>query len=388
MTIRHMERGSMGFYPYRLAAMPDTLRRGDDSGGLMRLGREYEITYRPGGPAEGFQALEWDFAQLEAGYEVFVRENYLDVPRDAGRALTPLLEEVRRLTVSLDPAVPEQFQGAMAAAARTAAVLALHADYSLTAPAMEEGEDFVEHFLAEGRGYCMHFATAGALLLRMQGIPARYVSGYACQVEGTGPVVVRDSNAHAWMEIYLSGYGWYPVEMTPGYQAEGEIEREEFTPDVPEEPERPDQPEAPEEPSPGQDQEEPEVPEETSSGAPEGPPLDLTWPRRGLGAVLAAAGLWGAYRLALLGRKRRREAADTNRSAIDAYRRCRRLAAWGGEMDPALEELARKARFSQHTLTAEEREEAWSLLEAVRTRVDGALPWWKRWVFRLLKPAL
>ena len=56
----------MGFYPYRLAAMPDTLRRGDDSGGLMRLGREYEITYRPGGPAEGFQALEWDFAQLEA----------------------------------------------------------------------------------------------------------------------------------------------------------------------------------------------------------------------------------------------------------------------------------------------------------------------------------
>ena len=60
MTIRHMERGSMGFYPYRLAAMPDTLRRGDDSGGLMRLGREYEITYRPGGPAEGFQALEWD----------------------------------------------------------------------------------------------------------------------------------------------------------------------------------------------------------------------------------------------------------------------------------------------------------------------------------------
>ena len=388
MTIRHMERGSMGFYPYRLAAMPDTLRRGDDSGGLMRLGREYEITYRPGGPAEGFQALEWDFAQLEAGYEVFVRENYLDVPRDAGRALTPLLEEVRRLTVSLDPAVPEQFRENMAAAARTAAVLALHADYSLTAPAMEEGEDFVEHFLAEGRGYCMHFATAGALLLRMQGIPARYVSGYACEMEGTGPVVVRDSNAHAWVEIYLSGYGWYPVEMTPGYQAEGGIEREEFTPDVPEEPERPDQPEAPEEPSPGQDQEEPEVPEETSSGAPEGPPLALTWLRRGLGALLVPAGLWGAYRLALLGRKRRREAADTNRSAIDAYRRCRRLEAWGGAMDPALEELARKAKFSQHTLTPEEREAAWSLLEAVRTRVDGALPWWKRWVFRLLKPAL
>ena len=38
--------------------------------------------------------------------------------------------------------------------------------------------------------------------------------------------------------------------------------------------------------------------------------------------------------------------------------------------------------------TAEEREAAWHLLEAVRARVDEALPWWKRWVFRLLGPAL
>ena len=67
-----------------------------------------------------------------------------------------------------------------------------------------------------------------------------------------------------------------------------------------------------------------------------------------------------------------------------AYRLQKRLLPWGGREDPAVEELALKARFSQHTLTEAERKRAAEAVEAERDRVDAALPWWKRLAFRWL----
>ena len=61
----------------------------------------------------------------------------------------------------------------------------------------------------------MHFASAGVLLLRRLGVPARYVTGYAAEIGSSGSVPVPDTAAHAWVEIYLNGYGWYPVDVTP-----------------------------------------------------------------------------------------------------------------------------------------------------------------------------
>jgi hypothetical protein len=65
----------------------------------------------------------------------------------------------------------------------------------------------------------MHFASATAALLRAAGIPARYAEGYvvsASDFKSTdGWTSIPDSSAHAWVEVYLSGYGWIPVEATP-----------------------------------------------------------------------------------------------------------------------------------------------------------------------------
>ncbi len=95
--------------------------------------------------------------------------------------------------------------------------------YSLNLKTLPEGEDVVNYFLSESReGFCVHFASAAVLLLRNCGIPARYVSGYLAKKEefrhsGDGyATVVRDSDAHAWAEIYLDGFGWVPVDGTPG----------------------------------------------------------------------------------------------------------------------------------------------------------------------------
>lgn len=92
------------------------------------------------------------------------------------------------------------------------------------------GEDAVEYFLSTShRGYCVHFASAGVFLLRELGVPARFVTGYVTQPNGTEgdtndiltnvDYTVLDSGAHAWVEVYYDDYGWVPAEMTPGYQS-------------------------------------------------------------------------------------------------------------------------------------------------------------------------
>jgi transglutaminase-like putative cysteine protease len=90
------------------------------------------------------------------------------------------------------------------------------------------GEDYVKHFLKEEqKGYCCHFATAGTLLLRYLGIPARYVTGYCVgeddfkeNEQGEYQADIKDDSAHAWVEVYYEPLGWIPVEMTPGYDSD------------------------------------------------------------------------------------------------------------------------------------------------------------------------
>lgn len=95
--------------------------------------------------------------------------------------------------------------------------------YDLDLDRVPFGQDVVEYFLFQGeKGFCEHFASAGVLLLREMGVPARYVSGYSVRVsdftlgEDQYTAVVMDNRAHAWAEVYMDGVGWIPVEMTPG----------------------------------------------------------------------------------------------------------------------------------------------------------------------------
>ncbi len=80
------------------------------------------------------------------------------------------------------------------------------------------GEDPIEHFLFTARrGHCEYFATAMVLLLRAQGIPARLVTGFlgAEYSVWERSWIVRQSNAHAWVEAWIPGQGWLPFDPTP-----------------------------------------------------------------------------------------------------------------------------------------------------------------------------
>lgn len=76
----------------------------------------------------------------------------------------------------------------------------------------------LDAFLFEDReGYCQQFSGAMALMLRMAGVPARVASGFSPGVRDDlrGEWVVRDFDAHSWVEAYLPGAGWVTYDPTP-----------------------------------------------------------------------------------------------------------------------------------------------------------------------------
>ena len=87
--------------------------------------------------------------------------------------------------------------------------------YTLQPPVL--GRDSIDEFLFETRlGFCEHYASAFVVLMRAVGIPARVVTGY--QGGEVNPVdgylTVRQSDAHAWAEVWLPGRGWKRVDPT------------------------------------------------------------------------------------------------------------------------------------------------------------------------------
>ncbi len=81
----------------------------------------------------------------------------------------------------------------------------------------------MEEFFNSKKGYDTHFATAAAFMFRYYGIPARYVEGYLVTPTDVksagedGTMSISQQNAHAWVEIYIDGIGFVPIEVSPEY---------------------------------------------------------------------------------------------------------------------------------------------------------------------------
>ena len=97
--------------------------------------------------------------------------------------------------------------------------------YTLTPPGLER--DSVDDFLFNTRqGFCGHFASAFTTMMRAAGIPARVVGGY--QGGDWNPIggylILRQSHAHAWSEVWLADSGWTRIDPTAAVAPE-RIER-------------------------------------------------------------------------------------------------------------------------------------------------------------------
>ncbi|MDQ0770018.1 transglutaminase-like putative cysteine protease [Pseudarthrobacter defluvii] len=102
--------------------------------------------------------------------------------------------------------------------------------YSLQSPVQGgydgNGLSVLADFLQQKSGYCIHYASAMAVMARLEGIPSRIAVGYApgrltgatVTVAGQGPLPEYEADArdaHAWPELYFQGLGWVPFEPTP-----------------------------------------------------------------------------------------------------------------------------------------------------------------------------
>lgn len=162
----------------------------------------------------GGYGLEVDAHAFAAAYQGPLEESALD-----GRytALSPGLRD------RLEPLAAEIFAGFEGAGtAETidwlAAYLSRNHSYAL-GRRMRPGMDPVLQFLTEHRsGHCELFAAAAALLLRTQGIPTRYVTGFVCTEQHPlgGHWIARMRDAHAWVEVYIpEEQRWRLLEATP-----------------------------------------------------------------------------------------------------------------------------------------------------------------------------
>ena len=83
---------------------------------------------------------------------------------------------------------------------------------------MLDGPDGLDRFLFEQRvGFCGHYASAFSALMRAAGVPSRVVSGYlggswVVPLGGASYLELRQSDAHAWSEVWLPGQGWQRVD--------------------------------------------------------------------------------------------------------------------------------------------------------------------------------
>ncbi|OFX28550.1 MAG: hypothetical protein A2Z07_07730, partial [Armatimonadetes bacterium RBG_16_67_12] len=138
----------------------------------------------------------------------FITERYLALPRVPDR--------VRALAERLVAGEPTVYDRVMAVNRH----LWTAYRYDLTIPHQRRPGDAVDYFLfEERRGYCEQFASAMVVMLRSVGIPARLVTGYTPGTLNpiTGLLEVRNSDAHAWVEVFFAGVGWVEFEPTPGF---------------------------------------------------------------------------------------------------------------------------------------------------------------------------
>lgn len=320
-------------------------------------------------------------------YQNLVYANYLDVPEDLEEALAPLVGQVPVFWSSASSVYWRDPFARIGSAQRVAQLLEERCQYDSQAPAPPEGVDPVDYFLNDSRrGYCMHYASAAALALRSLGIPARYVSGYTALCQSGETVNVPDRAAHAWVEIWLDGFGWYPVEVTPpaafAWYEQGDAQPSPSpSPSGEPTPTPSDTPTQEPTPSPTQT---PGVPggEDELQGKTFGlAPLLMVFKVLALAAV-AAALAWLGQDLPKRRRARRLADPDPTRAGLYSYRCLLRLERWGGRVDEQAHELAQKATFSRNGLSEGERAELRGLLGRERAQVFAALSPLKRLAFR------
>lgn len=321
--------------------------------------------------AAGSGQNQWEYSvMLRSGsMGAFPGQQWLELPEQTSPRVKELLQSLpgEKETV-------EQTVQLVADYVRNAAA------YDRGGTSMAPGEtDFALWFLEQGeRGYCVHFATAAAVLLRSAGIPARYVTGYQVEAIAGQTVQVTTDHAHAWVEYYnYHTWTWNILEATP---ADESLPPTQTVPETT-----------------LSTQPEPQTQPTTAPTAGATQPSDLPQPVTAPEekwtlpvwipvTVLVLTLFWAlteAQRLLRirLRRKKQTEGSANQRSAACFQELELLLRLLKRSMPEEVEQLAEKALFSQHTLTREELGLFITCQMACRRALRQQV-WWKKLLYR------
>lgn len=215
------------YLPYSLESVYDSGVYSDydytsKASGIFGM-REYSFTERSyNWPCELMTLGDWydskkaennqlSYMQAEAVYRKFVYENYLDIGDDIAEIVYELFWQNTS---------KEDKKSIYFVTQRIRTVLEGNVSYNENMLKIPYDKEPIIYFLKESRnGNSVLYASAAVMAFRSVGVPARYVEGYYCNNEKSkeDKITLTTKDAHAWVEIYMDGMGWLPIDVTPGY---------------------------------------------------------------------------------------------------------------------------------------------------------------------------
>lgn len=184
-----------------------------DSGYFARADREgsstYGVTALVGGP--GNDPGEYNVAALRASgteYPTEITERYLGVAEGSIGPDAQALED--KVKDQADGDTPVDYAESITKILRSNEY---HYDTDLR-DLHCEALSTVECFARFKQGFCQYYAPTMAVILRDLGVPTRIVEGFLPGEREGGNEILRNNNAHAWVEVYFPGYDWVPFDPT------------------------------------------------------------------------------------------------------------------------------------------------------------------------------
>ncbi len=146
-----------------------------------------------------------DLRKVSVQYPDAVRRGYLQLP--------PLDPRTQRLAQQITAGAKTEYDKAVA----IRQYLISHYTYTLDLSGPRTQDPLANFLFVRRSGHCEYFASAMTVMLRVIGIPARYATGFLPGEFNDigGDYIIRESDAHTWVEVFFPGYGWITFDPTP-----------------------------------------------------------------------------------------------------------------------------------------------------------------------------
>ena len=319
-------------------------------------GRNYSVSYNSSDGSWDSLSLPEEYAQDELSYRSYATTEYTALPEGTKANVLQLIQQAGLRADSPD------------IIAEVASYVRSCASYDLDTQPYPT-EDYAVYFLQNAEtGYCVHYATAAAVIYRALGIPARVTDGFLFRAQAGEVVDVLQANEHAWVEVYLDGLGWIPVEVTGSGGVAEPAPQETAVTEPPGEETAP--PLESTEPNDGEESAAPVQTPQPSDTIPVGPIRAQTEPESKstsrtlirfwnaltlillLGAIFSLLPVSRLLRLRL--RQRRISQPDRKKAAVWVWKTAVKASRYGAELPESITACAEKAAFSQHDISQEE----------------------------------